>query len=271
MNHTPMNHDATLLIQISDSHLLADPGGRVAAVPTGDTLRAVLDYIKENEPEPASIVLTGDLADDESAGSYQRLADYLGPWQHRCRFIPGNHDHPQRLREAFPNRIPGSEGAVTFTERAGDWRLLGCDSNVPGELHGEIGMDQLDWLGDALARQLERPTLVFVHHPPGAVGAERLDTLGLRNPGPLLELLRNAPQVHAVVCGHVHQAFDGLVDGVRMITTPSTAMQFKSGNTHGYTDQPPGYRRFILQRDRFETEPVWLPVLAWPPKREPAH
>ena len=51
-----------------------------------------------------------------------------------------------------------------------------------------------------------------------------------------------------VVSGHVHQESDAVVSGVRMLTTPSTCIQFAPGSQDfALDDKQPGYRRIVLQ------------------------
>ena len=41
-----------------------------------------------------------------------------------------------------------------------------------------------------------------------------------------MDLLAHHPQVRGVLCGHVHQEYDALHQGVRFLATPSTCIQF---------------------------------------------
>ena len=70
---------------------------------------------------------------------------------------------------------------ITFAFQAGDWRLIGLDTLLPGAEEGYLSPDQLDWLSAELAAFVDMPTVIFLHHPPVPVypGGEA----DLRSPG----------------------------------------------------------------------------------------
>ena len=53
-----------------------------------------------------------------------------------------------------------------------------------------------------------------------------LDRVGLTNAAEFLHTIDQHKNVRAIVWGHVHQAYDGLRKGVRLLATPSTCAQF---------------------------------------------
>ena len=53
-----------------------------------------------------------------------------------------------------------------------------------------------------------------------------LDRVGLENAAEFLQTIDRHRNVRAIVWGHVHQAYEGLRKGVRLLATPSTCAQF---------------------------------------------
>ena len=257
----------TRILQLTDLHLLSEPAGRLRGVPTRDSFRDVLQAVSRNEKELERIVITGDLAHDEQLDTYQQLRELLADWIPRCRLIPGNHDDRAFMRQVFGELIPGESGPVTFSETAGDWRLIGLDSHVKGEVPGRIDADQLEWLSAELSTHADQPTLLFLHHPPIPVGVPWLDRIGLQDPGPLVDLITASPQVRVVSAGHVHHEFSGRIGQAAFYTTPSSALQFRpEGEEPAYLATPPGYRVFELDGERYHTEVVRLPTVDYPPE-----
>lgn len=254
------------IVQLTDLHLLADPHERLKAVPTRETLADVLDHVRAEHPDFDLLVLTGDLAHDEREECYLALREMLGDWVSRCRLIPGNHDSRGALRRTFSELFPGDGCALSFSADLDGWRLIGVDSQVPGQVPGRIAPAQLDWLHDELSQEPERPTLVFVHHPPIPVGSPWLDRIGLEDADEFGRLIEASPQVRAVVCGHVHHEFRGRLGHATVLATPSTAVQFEPRAREAtYAALPPGYRVFELNESGFETRVVRLPELRFPP------
>ena len=66
--------------------------------------------------------------------------------------------------------------------------------------------------------------------------------------------------MRAIVWGHVHQNYDALRKGVRLLATPSTCAQFLPNSDDFAVDRrPPAYRTFELRTDgTLLTEVVWI-------------
>jgi Icc protein len=66
--------------------------------------------------------------------------------------------------------------------------------------------------------------------------------------------------VRGLVWGHVHQRYDALRNGVRLLATPSTCAQFLPRAEQFAVDRmPPAYRTLELKADgSITTEVVWV-------------
>jgi Icc protein len=105
-------------------------------------------------------------------------------------------------------------------------------------------------LSDDLRAHADRPCLVALHHHPVPMQSAWLDRLALEQPAALLAIVDACPNVKAVIWGHVHQAFEAARNGVRLLGSPSTCMQFKPHcETFTLDTQPPGYRWLRLADD----------------------
>ena len=82
----------------------------------------------------------------------------------------------------------------------------------------------------------------------------------MENASEFLTVIDKHRNVRAVVWGHVHQAYDSLRKGVRLISTPSTCAQFMPHADQFEVDvRPPAYRTFELKPDgTLLTEVVWI-------------
>ena len=257
------------IVQLSDTHLFADPEARMFGVPTRETFRAVLEDVGRLEGGFNHLVLTGDLAQENSLATYRALGEQLGEWRPRCRLVPGNHDDREAIREAFADLVPDA-GPVTFSFRAGAWRIIGLDTLLPGDDGGRLDPDQIAWLTGQLAADADAHTLIFLHHPPAPIGVAWLDAVALAAPDALVDLVRRSPQVEVLCCGHVHQEFEGRIGATALYATSSTAFQFLRDDDEQVDPLPPGYRVLELDGPRWSTRVVRLPDLAYPPDPIPA-
>ncbi len=252
------------ILQLTDLHLMADRNAVLKGVNTRNTLIDVLRFAREqdesDECEFDFILLTGDLAHDEQLATYEQLRELLGDWVSRCRLIPGNHDDRASIRKVFPELVLANAEFITFSEETAGWRLIGLDSHVDGEVYGRIDNTQLDWLATELSTHIAQPTILFIHHPPVPVNSAWLDRIGLHNAKALIEVVRSCSQIRAICTGHVHQEFSEILQGVQILTTPSTGVQFLPHQDELICDSiPPGFRIFRLDGGVFESHVVRLP------------
>ena len=202
------------VLQLSDPHLLADPGGRCRG-------RVALDGLKHGWRQalvqlgqaPDLLLISGDLCQDESWGGYVRLRDWLvaevDPLGVPVALLPGNHDHLGMLRACLGRGVAALAPGILGL---GPWQVLLLSSHRPGAVEGWIEPAQLAWLEAQLAVACA-PLLVALHHPPLAIGGGSfLDGLALQRPEPFLRLLLACQQVRGVVFGHIHQHWQGQLE-----------------------------------------------------------
>lgn len=248
--------DPVRILQITDPHLFADAAGTLRGLNTLATLRKVVNDVDRRAWPANYIAATGDLSHDEPRAAYELFRAAVEPLGLPVLCIPGNHDLRAEMRvslSAPPFHYCGSL-------EAGDWLLAGIDSCAEGKASGRVADAELDRLAGIL-HETERPhAAVFLHHPPLPMGSRWLDTVGLDNAEAVLDVVSAAGNVRAMVFGHVHQAFDKMCRGMRILGTPSTCAQFLPGSDEfALDDRPPAYRRISLNADgSVGTELIWL-------------
>lgn len=232
---------AVKVLQLSDPHYFADPQRELYGINSNQTFSLVVEAILAQRQTFDFIAVTGDLIHDDTQQAYERLKHDLGVFGVPCYVIPGNHDAPMLMRQAFHSDTMRCDAVL---ER-GNWQFLFLDSCNEGQVAGRLAEAAYETLQRRLD-QCAKPTAIFVHHPPLPVGSKWLDKLGLADAERFLNLIRRYPQVKAVVNGHVHQEFS-LQDehGIWFLGTPSTCAQFKPQEDNFATDDArPGWRVF---------------------------
>ncbi len=226
-----------LLVQISDTHLGADPGYDLRGVNTRDSLQAVINAATGHLNVADHIIVTGDISHDETAASYAMIRDKLSAFDGQKSWLPGNHDNLKVLHEVFANaEWPG-------LVKLGGWCLIGLNSLVAGQEGGYLDDAQLQELATRLDDNKSQPTVVALHHPPISIQSPWMDNISLKNQRAFQEILSQHQQVRAVIFGHAHQEFDVLSDGIRWLCCPSTCLQFlPKAKVSASDDRLPGYR-----------------------------
>jgi Icc protein len=102
--------------------------------------------------------------------------------------------------------------------------------------------------------------MVCLHHPPVPMRSKWLDSVGLDNGDEFLARATASGRVRTAICGHVHQDYDAVHEGVRVLATPSTCRQFlPRADEFAVDDRPPAYRRIELGPDgSVDAELIWV-------------
>lgn len=243
--HLPVADGAAVrILQITDTHLFAGETDTLLGINTLRSYHAVLDAIVKQQLPADLIVATGDLVQDQSTRAYQRFTDGIARLPAPCVWLPGNHDYqPSMAQELAAAGISPSKQVLLGDQ----WQILLLDSQVQSVPHGELSDDQLIWLDNCLAQQPDRHTVVMLHHHPLASGCTWLDQHSLRNSHMLAEVLARYQNIEGILCGHIHQDLDVMWNGIRMLATPSTCVQFKPHCTNFTLDTAaPGWRYLEL-------------------------
>jgi Icc protein len=219
------------LAQISDCHLPQSPDKPYRGLKADPGLRAVLAAVADWRPD--TLLITGDLSEDASEASYERLAEEVGKLGVPVCAIPGNHDLPARMQENFP--YGPYDGPFVF--EAGGWKLLLLNSARPGRVDGSIAANDLKLLAEVLRD--DGPALLALHHQPLEIGSPWIDKYRLQEPQELLDFVAAHSQLKAVVWGHVHQAFEVSIGSTQFMSCPSTAANSLPG-CERFTHDPAG-------------------------------
>jgi Icc protein len=234
------------LLQLTDLHLYAQAERRLLGQNTRETLEAVIALARARHWPPDAIVLTGDLVHDEEPAAYAFLRERVDALGVPCHCIPGNHD---RL-DLLVGHLDADAASALRVITAGAWDLLLLDSTMPGAEGGHLTAQVLAGVAAHHRGGRGRPTLVFLHHHLKPLGSRWIDTMRVDNASAAIRALAQHPHVRAVVCGHVHQEADQYANGLRLLATPSTCVQFLPGSEDFALDpRTPGYRWLELHPD----------------------
>jgi len=237
------------LLHLTDTHLFGDPSQQLKGICTHDSFAAVIQHALHQYPDPDGIILGGDMAQDESAEAYQQVADMLQGWSVPWMLSPGNHANMTALENTL---IPALQATSSYTRclQLETWQVLSLNSHEQGSVGGLLVEAELQRLDSLLSAYPDKHTLIAVHHHPTPIHSRWLDRIGLLNSASLWDIIHQHRNVRALLCGHIHQAFDAMHHDVRVLGSPSTCVQFKPQQQQFALDnQSPGYRQLKLMPD----------------------
>ena len=235
------------VVQLTDTHLGKVPGATLLGMDTDHSLQAVIDLLRSERTAVDLLLATGDLSDQGAQEAYQRLRGYFEQITDDSYWLPGNHDD----RAAMAAEA-GEPRRLCRQLWAGNWQIVMLDSQVPGEVGGELGAHELAGLEQALAAAADAGlyTLVCLHHQPVTIGCQWLDEQMVADADQFFAVLDRYPGVRGVLWGHVHQQIDRQRNGVALMASPSTCVQFAPGSAGFKADAAePGYRWLDLHED----------------------
>jgi Icc protein len=206
------------IVQISDCHLPADRSQGYRQINPHENLQTLMRKVSALKPD--LLLATGDLSEDGSVTSYRTLQGIFNPLRVPVLALPGNHDDPGLLADAFP----GSPVDTISVSEHGSWRIIRLNSTIPGKPEGRIDEGTLDELEGFLAHNDQLPCLLALHHQPVMIGSPWIDKYPLVEPEGLLGLIDRYSHVKAVVWGHIHQVFEADRNGTAMLGGPSSAI-----------------------------------------------
>jgi Icc protein len=232
--------DTLSLVQVTDTHLTGTETGCLLGMNTTRSAKGVIDAVLATESTEC-ILVTGDIAADGQTEAYRQLEALLGT-SVPSLWLPGNHDdvssHKDRYAPHMKRRL-----------RAKHWDVVMLETQVEGEVGGVLSTAEVAALRSAVddARQANKALLVATHHPLRLLESAWLDEQSVKNASEALEIIKPIADRAALISGHVHQESDEVINGIRMMTAPSTCVQFAPrSRDFALDDTDPGYRRLLL-------------------------
>jgi len=205
----------TRFLHLTDLHLEA--GVNTASLGAFDHVLATAVKL---DPKIDFILISGDLTDKGDEQSYLQLAERVRDLPIPVHCALGNHDARTAFRAAFPDAPRQGEEPLDYDLITGGVHLIVLDSLVPGQTSGELGPDQVTFLKTALARHLDYPKLLMIHHPPKFTRDPGSDWASLK--GKDSQVLSDAlagTNTLGILAGHIHTDRVVQWNGLPVVTT----------------------------------------------------
>ncbi len=195
-----------LIIQISDTHIV-EPGELAYGVAdTDQNLLACISHINSLSPKPELVLLTGDISNSGKREELLYAKSLLERLEAPYYVIPGNHESRDDLWSVFstkscPARV---DGFINYVIDKPELRFIALDSTHAGQPGGKICPTRANWLDQQLAKQPDKHSIIFMHHPPVKCGVPETDKDGFIGIERFTEVIKKYSCIKAILCGHIH-------------------------------------------------------------------
>lgn len=216
------------VLHVSDTHLgESDQSGADAWT----------NFVRFTEwSRPDLLVHSGDVvhndpdSDDDYLFSAFQMRRLTIPW----RAIPGNHDVGDSAPDPYHGlitlerleRYRSHFGEDRWSVVAGNWLLIGLNSQLFDNVLEEEEEGQWEWFGKQLQDHPDKLLAVFIHKPPCIVSLDESmfvnKTIGLGGRARLLDLAKSG-RLRLIGCGHLHEFMTLQTYGVVVVAAPSLA------------------------------------------------
>lgn len=243
-----------LIAQLTDLHLRPPgmPAYRVSE--TNMMTERAFDAVAALVPRPDVMLITGDMTDCGLDSEYELLRKLLTRLPMPVFMVPGNHDRRDNLKKIFGDwpTIVADPDFVQFAIEDFPVRLIALDTVIPGESGGMLCERRLAFLEQALAVS-DRPSIIFMHHPPFDCGIVHMDRIRLiEGAERLAEIVRKSGHVERILCGHHHRPIETLFGGTIASIAPSVthqvAFDLRADHEGALTLEPPAFRLHQYRR-----------------------
>lgn len=225
----------TILVQISDTHLIAPVGDDGRTRERSENLHRCVRDINRLDPRPDAVIHTGDMAQHGVGEEYLLAREILHDLQMPFYVTPGNRDSRAAIRDVFSinDYGPPDKDFIHYAVDVGAIRLVCVDTvHEEGARLGNLCDSRIALLDATLGDAPNAPTALFMHHPPFDVltsnqpfqfiDREAIEKLG--------DVIRRHRQIKRVFCGHAHRCYVTDIGNTRASTLPSMATDLRLGD-----------------------------------------
>jgi 3',5'-cyclic AMP phosphodiesterase CpdA len=180
------------IVHISDLHLGSE------FVP--EYMENIIEFIKKVKPD--AVICTGDAVHKGRIVQIRQILPYFNRIREITNFlaVPGNHDS-KVSGIVFWEKLIGPRRSRLIIEDK-DTIIVGICSARDDLSHGEVGDEQLDWMGRQFNKNLENRIIALHHHLiPVPLSGQKFTTV--RDAGEILEFTQLF-EIDLVLMGHRH-------------------------------------------------------------------
>lgn len=237
------------IIQITDTHLFANDELEIFGAKCNHTFKKVMKKLIDEDSHDADMIfLTGDISQDETKASYQKIAHDLSRLNLPIYWIPGNHDDLAIMESVFMNTKYFNRQSTLLLPH---WHLIFLNTKIDGRDDGLLSLSELKRLKDELlVSPANKKIAIIMHHHPAPVGTPLVDKYILQNGNDFWDIICGF-KVELIICGHVHGDYRFKHNNVMIESSPATCLQWEKGTKDLQADMRIGYKIYHFEQNGY--------------------
>ncbi|MBF0246711.1 MAG: metallophosphoesterase [Alphaproteobacteria bacterium] len=249
-----------LIAQISDTHILPPDPENPKTLARIQALETFVAHINGLDEKPDCVIHSGDVAHGGTPELYAIVRGILSKLSVPVYFAVGNRDHRKTMVEGLGGLGEASLAGEFVVYAVNDYpvRLVSMDTQHRERNVGTTCSVRLAALEALLNENTEKPTALFMHHPPFEVtncpDPFQFDDKVLSDA--FLDVVASHKHVVHLFCGHMHRRFSVDLGTCVATVTPPLSPDNRFGEFPEDLRGHPLYslHRWIPESRRFETD-----------------
>lgn len=255
------------IIQLTDLHLRDDDLLSSGEADTAQQVKKTINYFREMSRSdlPDLFIVSGDLADNANYDTYHIIKKQLDKLPRPVYTLPGNRDNRAGMIEVLGDMCPAEKSTsphICYSIDDMPIRIIVIDTIYEGGHSGGLDNKVGDWLEKKLDEQINKPTLVFTHHPPFITGMGAMDE-NFHNKDRFGKILAKHKEIR-LCCGHMHRPIMTNWRGIQAMTCPPVSMlinlDLSPKGGHDFYLADPFYATHDLTEDGINTHFSIIPT-----------
>ena len=255
-----------ILAQLSDTHIVAKNNTHDKEKLRVESLKRCVDDINNLVPLPDAVIHTGDLTHNGLKEEFKIVFEILNSLKMPWYPTPGNKDRSINLIKNFSNKmtISPNHEFVLYAVDKHNVRLISMDSLSENSNKGNFTKEKLLLLDKLLLEEKQKPTAIFLHHPPFEVYTSIRSFFEYENEESVInfnKVISKHSQLRGIFCGHVHRDYNIVKDNLYTHSVPPLAIDLRYGS---YPDNKSNSTLYYLyhysNKDGFKPKQCWVNV-----------
>ena len=250
-----------LLAQLTDTHITVPQTKNENCYVKLEALKKCVAQINKLDTLPDVVIHTGDLSHNGHKEEYTLTKSIMDELQVPYLITAGNRDSVKNLVNEFglTSQRNLDQHFIQYSADVTSYRLVSVDTSSQDSNLGFLNFQKLAHLDKLLGQNPDRPTIIFMHHPPITLSnsnPSKHEYKNYRMVKNFAEIVDRHPQIITILCGHIHRSFSSYINASPVLAMPPICKKLHRGFIDQSTVPEIAFRLHSFQENAFDKTTV---------------